>query len=99
MPKTETDIRKQGHKRIVHDKLEVPTLLLEKQHELNLELLQKQHTLNLEIHKKQSKLLKWSIVATVLAALLGATLGQFFPSIEKYLMQEQKPISSEKTTQ
>jgi len=95
----ETDIRKQGHKRIVYDKLEVPTLLLEKQHTLNLEIIQTQHQLNLEIHKKQSKLLKLSIVATVLAALLGATLGRFLPSIEKYLMQEQKPISSEKTTQ
>ena len=96
---SEIDIRKQGHQRIMHDKLEIPTLLLEKQHKLNLEIIQKQHSLNLEIHKKQSKLLKWSIVATVLAALLGATLGQFLPSIEKYLTQEQKPINSEKTSQ
>ena len=99
MSETEIDIRKQGHQKIMHDKLEIPTLLLEKQHELNLKLLQKQHTLNLKIHKKQSKLLKWAIIATVLSALLGATLGQSLQSIGKYLTQEQKPINSEKTSQ
>ena len=93
------DITKQSENRKLIDKTKIPKLLQDYQHELNLELLQKQHSLNLEIHKKQSKLLKWSIVATVLAALLGATLGQFLPSIGKYLTQEQKPISSEKTTQ
>ena len=93
------DISEQSKRKIEEDKLRLPTQLLEKQHEFNRKILHEQHSLNLEIHKKQSKLLKWSIVATVLAALLGATLGQFLPSIGKYLTQEQKPISSEKTTQ
>ena len=93
------DILDQSKKRMELDKLRLHTQLLEKQHELNLDILQKQHSLNLKIHKKQSKLLKWSIVATIIAALLGTVLGHFLPTIEEYLMQKQKSTEHEKTSQ
>lgn len=97
------DIRDQGHEKILKDKLEIPTLLLKKQHELNLEILEKQHQLNLEIHHKQSKLLIWSIIATIVAALLGALVGSYLTTrhstCNQVSTQEQHNITKEKIIQ
>jgi hypothetical protein len=70
-----TDPREQGHQRIMKDRLELQTLILEKQHELNLKVAQEQHILNSEIYEKQSKLLKCVTIATILATLISAIIG------------------------
>lgn len=95
----EPDIIEQSRKRRTLDKLRIPTQLLEKQHELNLEIRHTQHRLNLEIHKKQSKLLIFSIMATLLAALLGAVVGAYLPTKAQLLYQSQIPITHERIIQ
>jgi len=61
--------------------------LLKNQHELNLQILEKQSDLSRELHKKQSKLLKFSICATLMAAIIGTGFGFYL----EHNWSEKKP--------
>ena len=71
---------------------------LKRQHKFNLEIFEKQSELTREIHKEQSKLIKYSIFATLFAALCGIAIGYYAATL-----QTKDPIPNptayEKTTQ
>ena len=91
----ENPIDEQRSRRMQEDRLKDAKCLQNRQYELNQAITQEQHQLNLEIHDKQSKLVKWSIVATIIAALLGAIVGHVLPASPQFLLQEKSPMAHE----
>ena len=72
-----------------HKQMEIPFEIIKLQHKFNLEIFEKQAALTRAIHKKQSKLIKYSIYATLFAALCGIAIGYYTAMLQ---LKRQDPI-------